>query len=146
MSLQLLSWNMNGFHSSGSRVPRKLISSTRITANLSGHIDVLILQAPLNRQSKSLVGAVGFAPQWGLHSNVVHHSSLVPSRALWVSLDIEGSTLGILNVYAPTDLHARASFWLDVVDSLPEMDSWIIGGDFNNLETLEDQQGRGSDF
>lgn len=26
------------------------------------------------------------------------------------------------------------------------MDSWIIGGDFNNLETLEDQQGRGIDF
>ena len=27
--------------------------------------------------------------------------------------------------------------------TLPVMDSWIVGGDFNNLETLEDQQGRG---
>ena len=27
-----------------------------------------------------------------------------------------------------------------------EMDSWIVGGDFNNLEAIEDQQGRGLDF
>ena len=26
------------------------------------------------------------------------------------------------------------------------MDSWIVGGHYNNLETLEDQQGRGSEF
>ena len=26
------------------------------------------------------------------------------------------------------------------------MDSWIVGGDFNNLETMEDQQGRGLEF
>ena len=26
------------------------------------------------------------------------------------------------------------------------MDSWIVGGDFNNLEALEDHQGRGPEF
>ena len=26
------------------------------------------------------------------------------------------------------------------------MDSWIVGGDFNNLEVLEDQQDQGPEF
>ena len=26
--------------------------------------------------------------------------------------------------------------------AIPHMDAWIIGGDFNNLETIEDQIGR----
>ena len=54
--------------------------------------------------------------------NVVGHGLLVPNRALWVSLDIEVSKLGILNVYAPMDLQARASFWLDVVETLLKME------------------------
>ena len=29
---------------------------------------------------------------------------------------------------------------------IPEMDSWIVGADFNNIEALENQQGRGPNF
>ena len=75
-------------------------------------------------------------------TSIVHvysHGTLVPSQALWVGLDIEGSKMGILNIYAPTGLRWRAAFWRSLSDSLPEVDSWIIGGDFNNLEALEDQ-------
>ena len=64
--------------------------------------------------------------------------TLVPGRALWVGLNIEGSRIGILNIYAPTNLRQRAAFWSSLTDALPEVDSWIVGGDFNNLEALED--------
>ena len=67
-------------------------------------------------------------------------------RALWIGVELEGSKIGILNIYAPTDLRRRATFWRSLTDLLPAMDSWIVGGDFNNLETLEDQQGRGPEF
>lgn len=62
---------------------------------------------------------------------------------LWVDLNMEDPLIEILNVYAPTDLQMRVAFWRSIVDTLQEMDSWIIGGDFNNLETQENQQGWG---
>ena len=81
-----------------------------------------------------------------LVQHVFGFGTLIPGRALWVGLSIEGSRIGILNIYAPTDLRRRATFWSSLTALLPEMDSWIVGGDFNNLETLEDQQGRGLEF
>lgn len=134
-----------------------------------GHIDVLLLQDhKLSAQHATHCGNVllgcfhtFWEPSIGSHgrsggvcisigaslvSSVDGHGSLVPDRALWVSLDSEGSTVGILNVYAPMDLQVQAAFWLDILDALPDMDSWIIGGDFDNVETLEDQHGRCVDF
>ena len=52
----------------------------------------------------------------------------------------------VLNVYVLTDLRRWATFSRTLANTIPEMDSWIVGGDFNNLETLEDQQGRGPEF
>lgn len=65
--------------------------------------------------------------------SMVGHCSLVPRHALWVCLDIEGSKLGNLNMYAPTDVRARASFWHLVVDNpthggLPNFSFWGGGG------------------
>ena len=65
---------------------------------------------------------------------------------MWIGFDIEGSRVGILNIYATTDLWRRATFWRTLANTEPVMDSWIVEGDFNNLETLEDQQGRGPKF
>ena len=62
---------------------------------------------------------------------------------------MEGSKIGFLNIYAPTDLRRsrrRATFWRTLTYTVPEMDSWIVGGDFDNLETMEDQQGKGPEF
>lgn len=71
---------------------------------------------------------------------------MVPRCVLWVVLDIEGSKVGILNIYTSTDLWWRATFWRMLVDTALEMDSWIVGSDSSNLETLEDQQGKGPKF
>lgn len=70
---------------------------------------------------------------------MIGYGSLVPRQALWIGLDIEGSRLGILNIYAPIDMHKRFAFWRTI-------DSWIVGGDFHNPETLEDQHDRGPEF
>ena len=55
---------------------------------------------------------------------------------------MEGSRIGILNIYVPRDLRLQAVFCRLIVDTVPDMDSWIAGGDFNNLEMQEDQQQR----
>ena len=65
---------------------------------------------------------------------------------LWVGLELEDSRIGVLNIYAPIDLRRRVTFWRTLIKLLPTMDSWIDGGDFNNLETMEDQHGRGPEF
>ena len=46
--------------------------------------------------------------------------------------------MGILCVYVPTIALERAWFWGQIVDVLPIVDSWIAGGDFNNVKTFED--------
>ena len=58
-------------------------------------------------------------------------------------MDIEGSQIGVLNI--PTNMQQRATFRTPLADSIPEVNSWIVGGDFNNLD-LEDQEGRGPEF
>ena len=81
-----------------------------------------------------------------ISQSVFGHGLLIPDRALWVVLELEGSRIGVLNIYAPTDLRCRATFWRTLIELLPDMDSWIVRGDFNNLKTMEDQQGRGPEF
>ena len=41
-------------------------------------------------------------------------------------------------VYVPTIASERAWFLRQIVDVLPIVDSWIVGGDFNNVQTFED--------
>ena len=45
-----------------------------------------------------------------LVQHVYSFGTLVPGCALWVGLNIEGSRIGILNIYAPTDVRQRAAF------------------------------------
>ncbi|MCO5554186.1 hypothetical protein L7F22_007712 [Adiantum nelumboides] len=57
---------------------------------------------------------------------------------MWISLQCDASTGGILCIYAPTTVVERSWFWDQIVDVLPSVDSWNVGGDFNNVETFED--------
>lgn len=100
---------------------------------LVGQVDVLLLQehklsaSQTSRCGKVLAGrshtywepligeqgrSGGVSTSIGalLLQHVYGHGTLVPGRALWVGLDIEGSRIGILNTYAPTDLRRRAAF------------------------------------
>ena len=57
---------------------------------------------------------------------------------MYVSLRIGDSLIGFMIVYVPTEALARSRFWSRIKDVLPSVDSWIIGGDFNNVEAFED--------
>ncbi|MCO5614063.1 hypothetical protein L7F22_068344 [Adiantum nelumboides] len=59
---------------------------------------------------------------------------------MWVSLQCDASVVGILRIYAPTTAAERSWFWDQIVHVLPPVDSWIVGGDFNNVETFQDWQ------
>ena len=54
---------------------------------------------------------------------------------MYVSLRLGDMLIGIMSVYAPTDARSRARFWSQLAHELPEVDSWIVGGDFNNLDS-----------
>ncbi|MCO5569045.1 hypothetical protein L7F22_022751 [Adiantum nelumboides] len=69
---------------------------------------------------------------------VIDHGTLVAGRAVWISLQYDASVVGILCIYAPTTAAERSWFWDQIVHVLPPVDSWIVGGDFNNVETFED--------
>ncbi|MCO5596351.1 hypothetical protein L7F22_050412 [Adiantum nelumboides] len=68
---------------------------------------------------------------------VIDHGTLVAGRAMWISLRCDASVVGILCIYAPTTAAERSWFWDQIVHVLPPVDSWIVGGDFNNVETFE---------
>ena len=57
---------------------------------------------------------------------------------MWVSLQVVDALVGILCVYVPTTVSEQAWFWGQIVDVFATVDSWIVGGDFNNVETFED--------
>lgn len=75
-------------------------------------------------------------PRWV--SAIQQHGTLVAGRAMYVTLRIDQSLVGFLCIYAPTEPTARARFWSSIVDVLPPLDSWVVGGDFNNVETVDD--------
>ncbi|MCO5569823.1 hypothetical protein L7F22_023537 [Adiantum nelumboides] len=59
---------------------------------------------------------------------------VIPGRAWYVAIDIDGILVGFLSVYAHTTPRDRATFWSQLIDALPIVETWIIGGDFNNIE------------
>ena len=46
--------------------------------------------------------------------------------------------VGIMCIYAPTTPRERAIFWDRILDVLLDVDHWVVGGDFNNIESAQD--------
>ena len=44
-------------------------------------------------------------------------------------------------MYAPNHALAHVEFWVQIVDSIPLVGAWCMGGDFNMLESLDDRKG-----
>ena len=161
MRFHIVSWNVNGLHMNGIHGPRKLLLRQELISHFPGGIDVLLAQEHKlsldhsHRCGKLLPGvshtfwvlAIGDMSRSGgvcisigrqFISHIQHHGILIPGRALWVSLLIDGGSYGLLSIYAPTDARAWSLFWDSLAQSLPCMDSWIVGGDFNNVELPSD--------
>ncbi|MCO5573007.1 hypothetical protein L7F22_026771 [Adiantum nelumboides] len=156
-----LSWNVNGMHFTSSSGPWKLRLRREISTHVSIPVDILLVQehklsyAHTERCGKLLPGGshTFWEPAVGEHlSNggvcisvgsrwlprVIDHGTLVAGRAMWISLQCDASIVRILCIYAPTRATQRSWFWDQIVDVLPSVDSWLVGGDFNNVEIFED--------
>ena len=131
---------------------------------VGGSIDILLLQehhlseSRIRRFGSILSGrwdtfwSAGFGPMGGQggvcisiaeswQQAIVDRRIIVPGRAQYVTLRMHGEHVGVLNVYAPNHASARADFWTQITDALPEVDHWCVGGDFNMLEDPSDRMG-----
>ena len=161
--MHILSWNVNSLCTSrivgnrAARLKREIASATSLA------VDVLMLQEhKLAHPFGHLLGA-GSRTYWSPsigdsgHScgvcisissafvaSVCQHDILVPGRAMYVILRIADSRIGFMSIYAPTHARARSAFWSLLVDALrpllASVDSWVVGGDFNNIESPQDFQ------
>ncbi|KAH7277724.1 hypothetical protein KP509_38G003900, partial [Ceratopteris richardii] len=77
---------------------------------------------------------------WRQH--VVEDKIIVQGRAQYVILEKENVRWGIVNIYAPKQEAERAPFWRELYSCLPNsVEHWIVGGDFNMVESLDDRRG-----
>ncbi|MCO5591743.1 hypothetical protein L7F22_045735 [Adiantum nelumboides] len=108
-----------------------MVSSISLKAYYIGWVKNVIHRGWWSKSSFGLCISVG--PR--LLSSVRHHGTLVAGRALHVAIDIDGTLVGFLNVYAHNSPREGARFWSQLSDALPIVDTWIVGGDFNNIES-----------
>lgn len=82
--------------------------------------------------SQCSVVCISVGARWLSH--VVDRGTLIPERAMWIAMIVGDTWHGILNVCAPIDVCLRCGFGQSIASSLPDMDAWMVGGYFNNLE------------
>lgn len=76
------------------------------------------------------------APRW--LACVWDSSTIVQFIAIWVSLRVYDMLVGFMLVYASTNPSTWVVMWIEIVDHLRVVDLWIVGRDFNNVETAAD--------
>lgn len=150
MDLHIVSWNINGLHSSRESGSRKLLLRHDLHRHVVGDMDILFVQStsfPQLLPSKlctfwGLVDGLmsrskGVSISIGPHqvSYICDHGMLVASTCIWLSMQIHDQFVELLCVCASTDPRLRVDFWHDIVNILLVVDSWLVGGDFNHLES-----------
>ncbi|XP_059066391.1 uncharacterized protein LOC131857706 [Cryptomeria japonica] len=77
------------------------------------------------------------SPKW---SNYITNHGISPcNRAVWVTINHNNNCFGICSVYASNAWNERISLW-DWINDLPDL-PWIVGGDFNMVESQIDKEG-----
>lgn len=99
-------------------------------------------EASFSAQSGRHTGGTGIILSERLAGVITHHGVLFPSRAQYVVLNLSARLqLGIINVYGYSDTGPRAMLWNHLAQApLPDAE-WILAGDFNNIESIQDKQG-----
>ena len=69
---------------------------------------------------------------------ILERGVIVQGRAQWIMLQWGHLRVGMLNIYAPNHTSARARFWEQILEALPQADAWCAGGDFNMIEDMYD--------
>ena len=78
------------------------------------------------------------ANRW--HGNFVDWGVDPSNQVVWVLLEVDGMSFGILNVYASNSASERCLLWKWCAFSLPPA-VWIVCGDFNMVERASDKIG-----
>ena len=87
-------------------------------------------------------GGTGIILSARMTSIVTHHGILYPGRAQYVVLNISPTfQLGIINVYGFNHTGPRAMMWAHLAQAQLPAAHWVLAGDFNNLESINDKQG-----
>lgn len=76
-------------------------------------------------------------PKWSKH--IVDKGRSPCNSVVWASICINNVTFGVCSIYAPNEPQERAELWL-WISSLPDI-PWILGGDFNMVESQKDKSG-----
>ncbi len=71
---------------------------------------------------------------------IVTKGSIAKHRKLWVQFDgILRGKLGVGNIYALNESQDRCRLWEKMLVQLPSNCRWILVGDFNMVEFIEDK-------
>lgn len=99
-------------------------------------------EAQYSAAKDSFKGGTGILISPKISTMLVDHGTIVPGRVQFITLQFtKDIKVGILNIYAHNYTGSRAHLWNSIRHyNLPEAE-WIMGGDFNMIETLEDKQG-----
>lgn len=99
-------------------------------------------EGAFSAQTRKFKGGTGIVLASRMASLVTHHEILYLGRAQFVILNISTRLqLGILNVYGFSHMGARAMMWQHLTQApLPDA-TWVLAGDFNNIESVTDKQG-----
>ncbi|KAG0594495.1 hypothetical protein M758_UG082400 [Ceratodon purpureus] len=92
------------------------------------------------RGSGAGCGGTAFLIRNSLDRFVINSGSIYNVRALWMILgNIAECSWGLLHVYSPNDANERKVFWNSIPDNLPLDCHWLVGGDFNMVESSTDK-------
>ena len=99
-------------------------------------------EASFSAQSGRFKGGTGIVLSAKLATKVKSHGILYPGRAQYIVLDISPNLqLGVINVYGFSETGPRAMLWSHLAQTpLPDA-HWVLAGDFNNIESINDKQG-----
>ena len=99
-------------------------------------------EATFSASTAKYKGGTGIILSERMAISVTHHGILFPGRAQYVVINLSPRLqLGIINVYGFSDTGPRAMLWNHIAQApLPDAD-WILAGDFNNIESIQDKQG-----
>lgn len=99
-------------------------------------------EAQYSAAKDSFKGGTGIVISPKISTMLVDHETIVPGHAQFITIQFTKELkVGILNIYAHNYTSSRARLWNTIRHyNLPEAE-WILGGDFNMIESLDDKQG-----
>ncbi|KAG0591318.1 hypothetical protein KC19_1G166400, partial [Ceratodon purpureus] len=99
-------------------------------------------EGSFNAENDSFVEGTAILCSSRISATITHHGTIMQGRAQYIVFQwAPDITIGVINVYASNDTGERARFWNRIKNfPLPEA-NWILAGDINMIEQLEDKQG-----